>query len=338
MTKGGVIFFGGGMDPSNLNQQGNWLYMVDIETGKAIYKRRLEGSAPSDPAAVDYVGVSNLLTFMKTIPPYWKPEIALFKTRVGDHETEEGRKFLLGRSPIAQHYAISGIEEARLIQRGLLPTGERKITNVAAGRGSSAAGWPAFVGPIASGYVLRPQSDHFRAVVRSAAGQHEGGDGEPIQGEFAQDQPRLAGIEIFRLQLGQHDLAESLDTDGVRLGVVAAEQPLAHPAAPVARAQGHHGVGHGGVGQRHVPARPLGEGHAGLAEVAAKLASESNAAQTEIATRQQRQSSEQAVQGELRLGGGLDRRQHHRQRLARAARHDGVDRHLLDGAGRERRA
>jgi len=48
-----VAIFGGGMDPSNLNQQGNFLYMVDIETGKVIYKRQLDGSAPSDPAAVD---------------------------------------------------------------------------------------------------------------------------------------------------------------------------------------------------------------------------------------------------------------------------------------------
>jgi len=48
-----VAIFGGGMDPLNQNLQGNWLYMVDIETGKAIYKRQLDGSAPSDPAAVD---------------------------------------------------------------------------------------------------------------------------------------------------------------------------------------------------------------------------------------------------------------------------------------------
>ena len=48
-----VAIFGGGMDPAALNQRGNWLYMVDIETGKALYKRRLDGSAPSDPAAID---------------------------------------------------------------------------------------------------------------------------------------------------------------------------------------------------------------------------------------------------------------------------------------------
>jgi len=35
-------------------------------------------------AAVDYVGVSNLFTFMKTIPPYWKPMSEMWNEMVGD--------------------------------------------------------------------------------------------------------------------------------------------------------------------------------------------------------------------------------------------------------------
>ena len=35
-------------------------------------------------AAVDYVGVSNLFTFMNTIPPYWKPFLEMFQEMVGD--------------------------------------------------------------------------------------------------------------------------------------------------------------------------------------------------------------------------------------------------------------
>jgi dipeptidyl aminopeptidase/acylaminoacyl peptidase len=34
--------------------------------------------------AVDYVGVANLFTFMKTIPPYWKPYLDQFHEMVGD--------------------------------------------------------------------------------------------------------------------------------------------------------------------------------------------------------------------------------------------------------------
>ena len=51
-----VAIFGGGLDAANKDadvQGGNWLYMVDVETGRVLYKRRLVGSTPSNPAAVD---------------------------------------------------------------------------------------------------------------------------------------------------------------------------------------------------------------------------------------------------------------------------------------------
>jgi dipeptidyl aminopeptidase/acylaminoacyl peptidase len=38
--------------------------------------------------AVDYVGVANLFTFMKTIPPYWKPYLDQFYEMVGDPEKD----------------------------------------------------------------------------------------------------------------------------------------------------------------------------------------------------------------------------------------------------------
>lgn len=53
-----VAIFGGGLDPAAKTspQLGSWIYMVDIETGKAIYKRQLLGGMPSEPAAVDTNG------------------------------------------------------------------------------------------------------------------------------------------------------------------------------------------------------------------------------------------------------------------------------------------
>lgn len=39
-------------------------------------------------AGVDYVGVSNLFTFMKTIPPYWKPMLEMLYEMVGDPVTD----------------------------------------------------------------------------------------------------------------------------------------------------------------------------------------------------------------------------------------------------------
>jgi dipeptidyl aminopeptidase/acylaminoacyl peptidase len=40
---------------------------------------------------VDYVGVSNLFTFMKTIPPYWKPFLGMMHEMVGDPEKDKAR-------------------------------------------------------------------------------------------------------------------------------------------------------------------------------------------------------------------------------------------------------
>jgi dipeptidyl aminopeptidase/acylaminoacyl peptidase len=39
--------------------------------------------------AVDYVGVSNLFTFMNTIPPYWKPYLDMMHEMVGDPEKDK---------------------------------------------------------------------------------------------------------------------------------------------------------------------------------------------------------------------------------------------------------
>ena len=49
---------------------------------------------------VDIVGVSNLVTFMNSIPAYWQPAIDLLTSRVGDHRTDEGLEFLTERSPL----------------------------------------------------------------------------------------------------------------------------------------------------------------------------------------------------------------------------------------------
>jgi dipeptidyl aminopeptidase/acylaminoacyl peptidase len=49
---------------------------------------------------VDIVGPSNLITLLKSIPPYWASFRAQFTTRMGNPETEEGRKMLVERSPL----------------------------------------------------------------------------------------------------------------------------------------------------------------------------------------------------------------------------------------------
>jgi dipeptidyl aminopeptidase/acylaminoacyl peptidase len=49
-------------------------------------------------AAVSYVGVSNMFTFMSTIPPYWEPLRAMFYEMVGNPETE--KEMLRAVSPV----------------------------------------------------------------------------------------------------------------------------------------------------------------------------------------------------------------------------------------------
>ncbi len=52
-------------------------------------------------AGIDIVGPSNLETLLKSIPPYWKPQIAhLIKIVGASPDTKEGRKFLKERSPL----------------------------------------------------------------------------------------------------------------------------------------------------------------------------------------------------------------------------------------------
>ncbi|MGB9906806.1 MAG: alpha/beta fold hydrolase [Candidatus Saccharicenans sp.] len=64
---------------------------------------------------VDVVGPSNLRTLLETIPPYWKPELEMFATRVGDPRSEEGQKLLQERSPLTY---VDRIKKPLLIVQG----------------------------------------------------------------------------------------------------------------------------------------------------------------------------------------------------------------------------
>ena len=62
---------------------------------------------------VDIVGPSNLITLMESIPPYWKPLMAMFQYRVGNLETEV--EFLKSRSPL---FFVDRIQKPLLIGQG----------------------------------------------------------------------------------------------------------------------------------------------------------------------------------------------------------------------------
>ena len=43
---------------------------------------------------IDECGPSSLITLLKTIPPYWESGMELFKKRVGDPTSDEGKQLL----------------------------------------------------------------------------------------------------------------------------------------------------------------------------------------------------------------------------------------------------
>ena len=69
--------------------------------------------------AVDYVGVSNLFSFMKTIPPYWQPFLEMMYTMVGDPEKD--KEAMAAASPVfhtdrivAPLFVIQGANDPRV--------------------------------------------------------------------------------------------------------------------------------------------------------------------------------------------------------------------------------
>lgn len=87
----------------------NWLIKEGIADAKriAIYGASYGGYATLAgitftpelyACAVDYVGVSNLFTFMSTIPPYWKPYLDMMYEMVGDPEKD--KELMTAASPV----------------------------------------------------------------------------------------------------------------------------------------------------------------------------------------------------------------------------------------------
>ena len=64
-------------------------------------------------AGVDYVGVSNIFTFIKAFPPYWKPYLEMVYEMVGDPEKD--KDLLTAASPV---FHIKNIKAPLLIAQG----------------------------------------------------------------------------------------------------------------------------------------------------------------------------------------------------------------------------
>src|SRR4030088_2488668 len=69
---------------------------------------------------------------MATIPPYWGPWFSIWKNRLGDPATEEGRAFLTERSPLTHIdravrpiLIAQGMQDVRVGGGGIRADGER---------------------------------------------------------------------------------------------------------------------------------------------------------------------------------------------------------------------
>jgi dipeptidyl aminopeptidase/acylaminoacyl peptidase len=149
-------------------------------------------------AGVDIVGPSNITTLLNTVPPYWAPMIEMFTTRVGDHRTEEGRKFLESRSPLT---FVDRIKKPLLIGQGANDARVKQSESDQIVSAMAAKNIPV-------SYVLFPDEGHgfqrpensmaFNAVTEAFLAQHLGGRAEPIGDALSKSSAQIkAGAEFI---------------------------------------------------------------------------------------------------------------------------------------------
>jgi dipeptidyl aminopeptidase/acylaminoacyl peptidase len=134
---------------------------------------------------VDIFGISNLITFMATIPPYWGPWFSIWKNRLGDPDTEAGRAFLIERSPITH------IDRA--VRPILIAQGMRDVRVVAAESEQMVKALKQRSVPVTyitfadegHGFVRPENRMAFCAVTEAFLAKHLGGRYQPVAGDFA---------------------------------------------------------------------------------------------------------------------------------------------------------
>ena len=136
---------------------------------------------------IDIVGISSLITQFEAIPPRKKPMIEVFVKRVGDPRTEEGRAFLLKRSPLTY---VDRIQRPLLISHGVNdPTVNRKESDqivYAMQKNNQPVTYVLFPdeGHAPGAYAKPKNNNAFNAVVEAFLSKHLGGQYEPIGEAF----------------------------------------------------------------------------------------------------------------------------------------------------------
>jgi dipeptidyl aminopeptidase/acylaminoacyl peptidase len=147
---------------------------------------------------VDIVGLSNLETFLDTIPAYWKPMFEMLANRVGDPRTKEGKELLKKHSPL--NY-VDNIKAPLLIGQGANDPRVKKTESDQIVEVMNEKNIPVT-------YVLYPDEGHgftrpenrlsFYAIAEAFLARFLGGSYEPIGDDFKNSSIQiLSGKEII---------------------------------------------------------------------------------------------------------------------------------------------
>ncbi len=129
-------------------------------------------------AGVDIVGPSNLVTLMKSIPPYWAPLLANMYHRVGNLETEE--EFLKSRSPL---FFVDRIQKPLLIGQGANDPRVKQAESEQIVEAMKKAGKPveyALYTDEGHGFARPENRLHFFAIAEEFLAKYLGGRFEPV--------------------------------------------------------------------------------------------------------------------------------------------------------------
>ena len=156
---------------------------------------------------VDIVGPSNLNTLLSTVPPYWASFFEQLAKRMGDPRTEDGKKWLVERSPLTHADKIS---KPLLIGQGANDPRVKQDESDQIVKAMQAKNIPVT-------YVLFPDEGHgfqrpenskaFNAVSEGFLSQCLGGRAEPIGNDFTG-----SSISVPAGAAGVPGLAEALKT------------------------------------------------------------------------------------------------------------------------------
>lgn len=133
---------------------------------------------------VDAFGPSNLVTFMQNIPPYWQTWFAKITHRLADPTTEEGRSWLLDRSPLTH---VDRIARPLLIIQGLNDVRVKQQEAEQIVHAMKSRGIPViYVTFSDEGHYLVRQENRiaYSAVIETFFAKHLGGLAEPIADAF----------------------------------------------------------------------------------------------------------------------------------------------------------